>query len=109
MAEHDNWDTQWDRYAASARLTPAQQMPHGLIVRLLQEAKPADPMVILDFGIGQGDFFVKLRPELPGAELAGFELSESGVAISRKKVPDARFLVVDLFKPPAESNSFRGW
>ena len=29
MADHDNWDTHWDRYAASASLNPAQQMRHA--------------------------------------------------------------------------------
>ena len=47
-------------------------------------------MRVLDFGSGQGDLFVKLRPVLPAAELAGFELSESGVAISRRKVPNGK-------------------
>jgi SAM-dependent methyltransferase len=48
-------------------------------------------------------------PLLPTARFVGAELSESGVAISRKKVPGATFLVADIFQPPAALNAFANW
>ena len=106
MAEHDNWDEHWDRYAAAASRNPAQRMRHDLILRLLA-AKPGDR--VLDIGSGQGDLMVRLQATEPRAELLGFELSASGVAISRRKVPAGKFFVADLFQPPAEIAGFKDW
>jgi len=108
MPEHDNWDSHWDQYAAAASQNPAQQMRHDLIVRLLRQDAGSLARV-LDLGSGQGDLLVKLQATVPPAGLLGFELSASGVAISQRKVPGARFLVVDLFRPPEEAKAFAGW
>jgi len=108
MAEHDNWDEHWTRYADAAGRNPAQQMRHGIIVKLLQHGATADARV-LDLGSGQGDMLVRLRRVLPQAELLGFELSASGVEISKRKLPGAKFVVADLFSPPAELEGFRDW
>jgi SAM-dependent methyltransferase len=107
MAEHDNWDEHWDRYAAAASRNPAQQMRHDLIVRLLRQG--ASPARVLDIGSGQGDLLVKLHAVLPRAELLGFELSASGVDISRRKLPEGKYFVADLFSPPGELQAFTGW
>lgn len=114
MAEthNDNWDEHWDRYASAASRNPAQQMRHRRIETLLRERTDrAGAARVLDLGSGQGDLLVRLRQSMPEAELAGFELSESGVAISRRKVPTARLLAVDLFQPEAapEAAGFAGW
>ncbi len=103
----DNWDKHWDRYAASASRNPAQVMRHALIARLLR--REGGPRRLFDIGSGQGDMLAKLRPRFPNAEFLGAELSASGVEISQRKVPDATFLVADLFQPPAELERFRGW
>ena len=108
MPEHDNWDSHWDRYADAASRNPAQQMRHSLIVRLLlQDAGPKAR--VLDIGSGQGDLLVKLHGLRPDAELLGFELSASGVELSRLKLPAAKFFVADLFKPPAELSVYVNW
>ncbi len=107
-AHHDNWDAHWDRYAGSASQNPAQRMRHELVARILRRNAP-DKMRLFDIGSGQGDMLAMLRPIFPGAEFFGAELSASGVEISRKKVPDATFVVADLFSPPAEVEKFRGW
>lgn len=108
MSEHDNWDEHWDRYAAVASQNPAQQMRHRIIVRLLQ-AGAAPNARVFDIGSGQGDLMVNLHRQMPRAELLGFELSASGVEISRHKVPAGKFFVADLFQPPAEVQPFTGW
>lgn len=106
---HDNWDAHWDRYAASASRNPAQRMRHDLVARLLRRGAGDRPMRMFDIGSGQGDMLARLRPLFPNAEFLGAELSASGVGISRRKVPDATFLVADLFHPPAEIERFRAW
>jgi len=108
MAEPDNWDEHWARYAEAASRNPAQQMRHRLIVRILG-ANAGLKSRVLDIGSGQGDLLVKLHGAAPGAELLGFELSASGVELSRRKVPTGKFFVADLFTPPSELREFSGW
>lgn len=107
MPEQDNWDSHWDRYAAAASQNPAQQMRHRLIVKLLRDTT-SEPRV-LDIGSGQGDLLVKLHDENQHATLLGFELSSSGVEISRRKLPAGRFYVADLFSPPADLKEYIDW
>jgi SAM-dependent methyltransferase len=110
MPDHDDWNEHWNRYAAAASLNPAQQMRHALIAKLLRrEPQPCDPLRLLDIGSGQGDLLLKLRTLLPAAQLLGFEMSASGVEISRRKVPGATFLVADLFRPPEDLGAYLGW
>ena len=108
MAEPDNWDEHWARYAEAASRNPAQQMRHGLIVRLLP-ARGTGGVRVLDLGSGQGDLLVKLHAARPEAELLGFELSASGVELSRRKVPAGKFFVADLFAPPPGLQAYSGW
>ncbi len=108
-ASQDNWDAHWDHYAESAAKNPAQRMRHNLIARLLCEEAGKAPIRLFDLGSGQGDLVQKLDALLPDAEFAGAELSESGVAISRRKVPRASFLAVDIFDPPAALKDYAGW
>ncbi|MFN2623018.1 MAG: class I SAM-dependent methyltransferase [Chthoniobacterales bacterium] len=108
-ASRDDWDTHWEHYAESAAENPAQRMRHNVIARLLCENAGEAEMRVLDLGSGQGDLVAKLQPLLPQARFVGAELSESGVAISQRKVPGATFLVADLFQPPAALGEFVGW
>lgn len=108
-ASQDDWDAHWDQYAASAAENPAQRMRHEIIARLLRDDAGKRPMRIFDLGSGQGDLVQMLEPLLPDAQFVGAELSESGVAISQRKVPGATFLVADIFQPPAALEEFPGW
>src|ERR1700704_1300719 len=108
-ASHDDWNAHWAHYAGSAAENPAQRMRHEIIARLLCEDSGKGAMQIFDLGSGQGDLVQKLEPLLPNAQFVGAELSESGVAISRRKVPRATFLVADIFEPPASLNDFADW
>ena len=105
----DDWEAHWNRYAESAGENPAQAMRHDIVARLLAETAAGGYARIFDLGSGQGDLLQKLAPLFPDATLLGAELSESGVAISRRKVPEATFLVADIFQPPAALNDFVGW
>jgi SAM-dependent methyltransferase len=108
-ASHDDWDAHWDHYARSAAENPAQLMRQEIIARLLCEDAGKGTMQLFDLGSGQGDLVQKLAPLLPKAQFVGAELSESGVAISKRKVPAATFLVADIFQPPAALNEFANW
>jgi SAM-dependent methyltransferase len=108
-ASHDDWDSHWDQYAESAAENPAQRMRHQIIARLLHEDAGKAAMRVFDLGSGQGDMVQMLEPLLPEAQFVGAELSESGVAISQRKVPTATFLVADIFQPPPALEKFSGW
>jgi len=108
-ASQDDWDAHWEHYAQSAAENPAQWMRHEIIARLLCEDAGKGAMQLFDLGSGQGDLVQKLEPLLPGARFVGAELSERGVAISKRKVPPATFLVADIFAPPASLNEFMNW
>jgi SAM-dependent methyltransferase len=108
-SSQDDWDAHWDYYAESAAENPGQRMRHDLIAQLLCGDLKNGGMRVFDLGSGQGDLVRKLEPLLPGARFVGAELSERGVAISRRKVPGATFLVADLFQPPAALGDYTGW
>lgn len=84
-------------------------MRHEIIAQLLCADAGARPISLFDLGSGQGDLVQKLDLLLPGSRFVGAELSESGVAISRRKVPGASFLVADLFQPPPALSEFTNW
>lgn len=110
MSGRDDWDDHWDRYAKAASCNPGQVMRQQLVTRLLiEQGLGREGTRLLDIGSGQGDLLAKLRPLFPAAEMIGLEMSQSGVEISRRKVPAARFLVADLFQPPAEIQTLFNW
>jgi SAM-dependent methyltransferase len=109
MPEHDNWDRHWDLYGGAASRNPAQRMRHSLVARLLRDGPRAAAARVLDLGSGQGDLLAKLSGNFPEAELLGFEMSANGVEQSRAKAHGARFLVVDLFRPPPEADTYERW
>lgn len=104
----DDWDDHWDRYAAAAALNPAQRMRHDAVMACLKRFSRRTER-LLDVGSGQGDFLARASSEGIANAYAGFEMSESGISISRAKVPRAEFLQVDLFAPPPAAAPFAGW
>lgn len=107
--QQDDWDTHWDRYAEAATLNPAQRMRHEYVSAWLVKVAPNKEAHIFDIGSGQGDMVRLLHSLLPDAQFLGAELSESGVEISKRKVPSARFLVADLFHPATDLQAYVGW
>lgn len=106
-AEPDDWDDHWDRYDASARENPAQAYRRRLVFDLLERA--GRPRRILDIGSGQGDLLAQARDRWPDAELAGVELSRSGIAAAAVKVPGATFVQRDLLEPGPPDTELVGW
>lgn len=104
-----DWDAHWTDYDATAQCNPGQMMRHRMVAGTLAREGSAPAMRLLDLGSGQGDMLAVLRKVLPGAALAGFELSPSGVTISKRKVPEADLVVADLFNPNPAMARFRSW
>jgi SAM-dependent methyltransferase len=103
----DDWDQLWDTYAETAADNPAQEYRRRLILSLLpaDERRPR----ILDIGAGTGELARQLRERLPGAELAGLDVSRSGLEQARRKVPDAAFFERDLLQAEDLPAGYDGW
>lgn len=108
MLNQDNWDDHWQEYADSAAANPAQRYRRELIFDLL-DLQAAPHARFLDIGSGQGDLVASVAERHPHAELLGLELSETGVAISQRKMPSARFLPVDLLTASQPASGYAGW
>ena len=78
-------------YARAASKIPGQQMRYRIATEWLVGTAGGDEARILDIGSGQGDLVGKVTQLLPKAACLGFELSESGVQISKKKGFGAHF------------------
>lgn len=83
-------------------------MRHRLVLDALA-ARVGTAERLLDAGSGQGDLLEQAAREGAAREYAGFELSRSGAEISRRKLPQATFVQVDLFAPPADAAHFAAW
>ena len=103
----DNWDDHWDRYEASAQENPAQAYRRRLVFKLLEAAGP--PQRLLDVGSGQGDLLAEAHRRWPAAELAGVELSRSGIEAARAKVADATFVQRDLLQAADPDPALARW
>ena len=90
-ASRDDWDQHWQEYNETAEQNPAQDYRRELILSLLGVRGSGEGVRIIDIGSGQGDMAATVRSRLPSAQILGLELAQSGVEISRRKVPGARF------------------
>jgi SAM-dependent methyltransferase len=104
----DDWESAWVDFGESASRNPARDYRHRLILNALAPAGSAPR--VLDCGSGQGDLALAIRQALPRAEIAGIELSQSGVELARRKLPDAQFFRGDLLRRSApDTEPLRGW
>ena len=67
---------------------------------------PGEIQLLVDIGSGQGDFLQRAANAHVARRMVGIELSETGVALSRAKVPEATFIQADIFKPPQELRAY---
>jgi SAM-dependent methyltransferase len=105
----DNWDEHWDRYALSAEENPAQKYRREVVFSMLDLPVRGKGARILDIGSGQGDMIAAVHGRYPEAELLGVELSQSGVAIASRKVPEARFVQRDLLQAVEPGEAQKNW
>ncbi len=108
-AVSDDWDKHWTEFAGSAGVNPAQAYRRKLVFEMLELTRAKSPVRVLDLGSGSGDFAAEVLSVRPDAEVVGLDLSESGVQLSRKKVPRARFFQQDFTKPMAIDAAYHGW
>jgi trans-aconitate methyltransferase len=105
----DDWNQHWYDYSDSAEQNPGQNYRRELVLSLLGVQGSGEGMRIIDIGSGPGDMAAALRARFPKAQIMGLDLSHSGIEISRRKVPDARFVQRNLLDPTIPSDDQKGW
>jgi SAM-dependent methyltransferase len=105
----DDWNRHWSAYAESAAQNPAQAYRRALIADALGLSAVSGPVRLLEVGCGQGDLSRELTVLYPSAELLGIDLSQTGVAIARGKVPNGVFFQQDLLRPLTLPEGYLGW
>jgi 2-polyprenyl-3-methyl-5-hydroxy-6-metoxy-1,4-benzoquinol methylase len=108
-ATRDDWNRHWQDYSETAEQNPAQDYRRQLILSLLGVLGSGEGVRIIDIGSGQGDMAAAIRSRFPSAEILGLELAQSGVEISRRKVPSARFIQRNLLDQTQPLADQRGW
>lgn len=106
-ATQDDWEAHWGDYASTAEDNPAQAYRRRRAFALLAGTGPVERL--LDIGAGQGDLLRSAAAEFPGAALAGLELSATGVAQCRAKVPGADVVQRNLLVDGAVDPTRAGW
>jgi len=105
----DDWDQHWTSYAEAAAQNPAQTYRRKLVFGLLDLAGAQGQVRVLELGSGQGDFSRDLAVAFPQAEIAGLELSATGVEIAARKVANGRFFQCDMTRPVTPPPGLAGW
>jgi trans-aconitate methyltransferase len=108
-SKRDDWNRHWDDYSQCAQANPALEYRRRLIFSLLNLRNSGSGVQLLDIGSGQGDMVAAVRARFPSAQLLGLELSQSGVEISRQKVPGARFVQRNLLEKVEVPEDQRCW
>jgi trans-aconitate methyltransferase len=103
----DDWEAHWREYADAAARNPAQAYRRQLVLKLLAETAPVRRL--FDIGAGTGDLAFAVRRAFPEAEIRGTDVSESGLAVARAKVPDATFFQRDLLERKEPEPEQRNW
>ena len=93
-----DWDKHWSVYDANTQDNPAQLFRFRLVSGMIRTL-PGSRLV--DIGCGQGDLLRHINSTHPTFSLFGFELSASGVATTKRKVPSAQVSELDLFSESA--------
>lgn len=104
----DDWDRHWQDYTDAAQHNPAQRYRREIACKLLARHSCSGAARILDIGSGQGDLARDLRRAFPQSEIAGLELSATGIEASLRKVPDARFVQRNLLEP-GDAGELQAW
>jgi SAM-dependent methyltransferase len=105
----DDWDRHWTDYSAAVALNPAQAYRQMLIFRSLDLGRARGTVRLFEVGSGQGDLSRELVERYPSMELLGVDLSDTGVAIAKARVPNGEFFQQDLLKPLALPERYLGW
>jgi 2-polyprenyl-3-methyl-5-hydroxy-6-metoxy-1,4-benzoquinol methylase len=104
----DDWDQHWHDQAKVAERNPAQRYRREIVCKLLRRRSCKDGARILDIGCGQGDLARDLHNMFPQSQITGLELSATGVEVSARKVPSARFVQRNLLEQ-SDPGPLGGW
>ncbi len=105
--DQDDWEAHWGDYASTAEDNPAQAYRRARAFALLESTGPVRRL--LDIGAGQGDLLHFAAERFPTAELAGLELSRTGVEACLAKVPTARVTQRNLLLDEPIDAHLAGW
>ena len=108
-SNRDDWDRHWDDYSQCAQDNPALEYRRRVIFNLLGLQGTGAGVRLLDVGSGQGDMAAAVLARYPAAEVRGLEPSHSGVDISSKKIPGARFVQRNLLEQITVPQEQRNW
>lgn len=103
----DDWEAHWGDYASTAEDNPAQAYRRRRAFSLLEGAGPVSRL--LDIGAGQGDLLRFAADRFLAADLAGLELSRTGVEACRQKVPGAHVVQRNLLLDEPVDPALAGW
>ena len=103
------WDRHWRQFTGSAKLNPAQAFRRRLIIGLLDGCGAQGKTKILDIGCGSGDLLAAINKRYSESSLAGMDISPTGLAETRKKLPHATLAQWDLNEPKVDPGELQGW
>jgi SAM-dependent methyltransferase len=106
---HDDWDSHWNDYADSAERNPSQKYRRRLTFAALGLERAQGPVQLLDIGSGQGDWARDAWERYPQSRILGLELSQAGVDIASRKVPNGTFIRRNLMAPERPAESVARW
>jgi SAM-dependent methyltransferase len=98
MIENDNWNKHWEEQNDFSNFNPGQFFRHQLVFNEINKIRN-DKQTLLDFGSGQGDLIKKLSTKFKKIRMFGIEYSLTGIMISKKNNPNAKFIQADLMSP----------
>lgn len=108
-ATTDDWNRHWTDYSVAVELNPAHEYRRMLIFRALDLGRARGGVRLFEVGCGQGDLSRELVERHPSIELAGVDLSDTGVTTAKAKVPSGEFFQQDLQKPLTLPERYLGW
>ena len=103
----DNWEAHWGDYASTAEDNPAQRFRRTVAFELLE--RHGRSQRLFDIGAGQGDLLAATSGRSPDAQLAGAELSATGVSEAARKVPAARVVQRNLLVESGTVEGLERW
>ncbi len=89
------YDDVWDKYAHLDAVSPAAFHRRRIVARLAGEAAPR-AVRALDIGCGRGELLRELAGHLPETRLAGADVSERSLELTRRENPNYELFPVDL-------------
>jgi len=100
----DNWDQHWTDFSEASEMGPATLFRQRVCLRLLKIAGRGEGVRMLDIGSGTGNFSERFSESFPSARVHGLEMSQTGVDLASRRLPQATFEQRDLLQPlPAGS------